>query len=490
MIQKDNWLELLSPTGGGATGATGPTGAGGVISYFGSFWDTTTQVNTNGPTGANAMTFNNTDPISNGVSIASGSRITFAHEGVYNIQFSAQFEKTDSGTDIVDIWFKKNGTNVSNSNTKLTLTGNDSKYVPSWNFIVDADINDYYELYWSSADINMRILAQATQNNPSRPEIPSVILTVTPVINSEIGETGATGATGATGVTGATGLTGATGATGDAGATGATGITGTAGATGATGVTGVTGATGDAGATGATGNAGATGATGETGVTGATGATGPTGPTGDDGVFSTAEGTPPTGAVTGDVWFDPSSATMFVYYDGFWLESSSSALGETGQTGATGVTGVTGVTGPTGSSASDLTEWAAYTPTITADGGGFTLGNGVITGRYKQIGKTVFFLVKFVYGSTTNPGTGHWNFSLPVTAKDSNFTFTASILDDGASWYGGVGNGNYTGSTTNFAVITTNPNEALTGWVPVGNGGPFTWGTADNITISGSYEAA
>jgi hypothetical protein len=68
--------------------------------------------------------------------------------------------------------------------------------------------------------------------------------------------------------------------------------------------------------------------------------------------------------------------------------------------------------------------------------------------------------------------------------------FSAAILDDGASWYGGIGNGNYVGSTTNFAVITTNPNEALTGWVPVGNGGPFTWGTADNITISGSYEAA
>jgi hypothetical protein len=136
------------------------------------------------------------------------------------------------------------------------------------------------------------------------------------------------------------------------------------------------------------------------------------------------------------------------------------------------------------------TAWTVYTPTITADGGGFSLGNGVASGRYKQIGKTVFFHAKLVYGSTTSPGSGHWNFSLPVTAYDTNFTFSASILDSGVAWYGGIGNGNYTGSTTSFAVNVTSPNAGVSTWVVVGNGDPFTWGNADNITISGSYEAA
>jgi hypothetical protein len=187
------------------------------------------------------------------------------------------------------------------------------------------------------------------------------------------------------------------------------------------------------------------------------------------------------------------------------LEASSSALGETGPAGATGPTGanstvagptgatgasITGPTGATGASASDLTEWTAYTPTITPDSGTFTLGNGTLAGRYKQIGKTVFFYAKLIYGSTSAPGSGHWNFSLPVAAKDSNYTFSAAILNDGASWYGAIGNGNYTGSTTSFVVIFPSTNAALTHWEPVGNGGPFTWGTADNITISGSYEAA
>ena len=134
--------------------------------------------------------------------------------------------------------------------------------------------------------------------------------------------------------------------------------------------------------------------------------------------------------------------------------------------------------------------WTAYTPTITADGGGFSLQNGTVSGRYKQLGKTIHFYLKFTFGSTTNPGTGHWNFSLPVQAYNSNFTFSAAILDDSNAWYGGIGNGNYTGSTTSFAVIIPGTNASVTTWATVGNGGPFIWTTNDNITISGSYEVA
>ena len=156
----------------------------------------------------------------------------------------------------------------------------------------------------------------------------------------EAGVTGATGADGATGLTGEAGVTGNTGADGATGATGEAGATGAVGATGPTGEAGATGNTGATGATGVTGADGVTGAVGETGATGVTGvdgSTGPTGPTGADAIFSTNEGTPPTGAETGDAWFDPSSGTFFIYYDGFWLEASSSAYGETGPTGADGV---------------------------------------------------------------------------------------------------------------------------------------------------------
>lgn len=146
--------------------------------------------------------------------------------------------------------------------------------------------------------------------------------------------------------------------------------------------------------------------------------------------------------------------------------------------------------GSTATISIESTAWTSYTPTITADGGGFALNNGTLTGRYKQVGKTVFFKLKFIFGSTTAAGTGHWNFSLPVTAYDANFTFSAAILDSGIAWYGGIGNGNYTGSTSSFAVIIPGTSAAVTTWASVGNGGPFIWGSEDNITITGSYEAA
>jgi len=39
-------------------------------------------------------------------------------------------------------------------------------------------------------------------------------------------------------------------------------------------------------------------------------------------------------------------------------------------------------------------------------------------------------------------------------------------------------------------VIIPGTSASVTTWATVGNGGPFSWTSGDNITISGSYEAA
>ena len=142
--------------------------------YYISAFDTTTQTNP-GATFANAMTFNTT-AASNGIYITQSSRITFEHGGVYNIQFSAQVEKTDSGNDEIEIWLSKNGQNVDWSNTTLELSGNNVELVAAWNFVATFSSGDYCELYWHSNDIDMRILTRGTQSNPDRPSIPSIIL--------------------------------------------------------------------------------------------------------------------------------------------------------------------------------------------------------------------------------------------------------------------------------------------------------------------------
>lgn len=143
---------------------------------YGSFYSTETQTN---PTASlvNIMTFNET-AFSNGVSIVDNSKIKVTEPGIYNIQFSAQLDKIDSGSDDVDIWFRKNGDDIAWSNTQLTMTGNNVKLVAAWNIFEEANENDYYQIAWSSADHDMRIYAQGTQSTPTRPGIPSVILTI------------------------------------------------------------------------------------------------------------------------------------------------------------------------------------------------------------------------------------------------------------------------------------------------------------------------
>jgi hypothetical protein len=148
----------------------------GSSSWHGSFYDTADQTN---PVASqvNKMRLNTTD-FASGVSIVSNSRITIANAGVYNIAFSAQFDKTDSGDDVVDIWLCKNGDPVANTNTQMTLVGNNGKHVAAWNFLVKANAGDYYELCWSSPDTAVFINYVTTQSSPTRPATPSVILTV------------------------------------------------------------------------------------------------------------------------------------------------------------------------------------------------------------------------------------------------------------------------------------------------------------------------
>jgi hypothetical protein len=146
---------------------------------YGSFYDTTTQTN---PVAniARSMSFNSTD-ITNGVSI-SGSTSPFntyiktENAGIYNIQFSAQVDKTDGGTDDIVIWLRKNGIDLTDTATTLTLPTNNSKVVAAWNWFVSSATGDYYQIIWRSDDTDLRLLAEPISIN--HPGIPSVILTV------------------------------------------------------------------------------------------------------------------------------------------------------------------------------------------------------------------------------------------------------------------------------------------------------------------------
>ena len=173
-----------APGTNGFNGQNGQNGLNGLVPAYGSFRDTTTQqvdfINT-----PKAMTFNQITPGVNGVSASGvavefGSRITVARTGTYNVQFSAQLTKTDSGNDIMDIWLRRNGVDVPISNSEITITAS-LRQVATSNYIIDLAAGDYVELMYSSADIATRILAIAPGTSPTRPAGPSVTVAITQV---------------------------------------------------------------------------------------------------------------------------------------------------------------------------------------------------------------------------------------------------------------------------------------------------------------------
>jgi hypothetical protein len=226
--------------------------------YWGAFWSDVDQTNA-GATSVNLMTVNNSDPNNNDVVIgATSSQIKVLNDGVYNIQFSAQVDKTDGGKDTIDIWFLKNGVNIPDSNSIYTMEGNPDKIIAALNFMLELNANDYIEIAWHSADLNMFLHHDAAGASPTRPETPSVIITVQQVMNTMEGPQGAQGPTGAQGPQGTSGTNGAQGAQGTPGTPGgAQGSQGQQGAQGPPG--GPQGAQGPQGNQGNQGNQGPAG---------------------------------------------------------------------------------------------------------------------------------------------------------------------------------------------------------------------------------------
>jgi hypothetical protein len=167
----------------------GRRGGKWINSPYGAFQDSTDQTAANTTT-AYAVTFDTTD-FSNGVNLSDSSRLNVAQAGIYNLQFSLQFQNTTNDGQDVDVWFRKNGTNIDNSNSRFHLTerkstGDPSHLIAALNFFVSLAANDYVEIMWRPTDIGVSLEHFATSSTPTRPAIPSVIATITFVSNLSI----------------------------------------------------------------------------------------------------------------------------------------------------------------------------------------------------------------------------------------------------------------------------------------------------------------
>ncbi len=146
--------------------------------YYGSFYSSLDQ--TDGTTPHLMYCENTAD--ADGVSMELGvegkkSQVTFANAGTYNIQFSAQLHNTGGGGsgNTVNIWFKLNGNNIADSNTKVTVPSNVPYLVAAWNFIISVAAGDYVEIAWFTDNSN--IILEHENVTATTPAVPSVIIT-------------------------------------------------------------------------------------------------------------------------------------------------------------------------------------------------------------------------------------------------------------------------------------------------------------------------
>jgi len=194
-----------------------------VTPKWGAFYSTVTQSN---PT-ANVihyMTVNVADTNNNSVqgynADASGNyqAIQVLTQGVYNIQFSAQVTHSNSSLDFLQIWLRKNGSDLTETNSSISVSNNGEDGVAAWNWVLKLAANDYVSIMWASNMTAISLPARAAQTSPYvSPAIPSVIMTVTQVMNTAPGPQGIQGPAGPTGPAGPQGPTGPQGPQGPQG---------------------------------------------------------------------------------------------------------------------------------------------------------------------------------------------------------------------------------------------------------------------------------
>ena len=153
---------------------------------YGQFSDDTDQAATTIGT-ENILGLNTTD-LSNNVYLSNGDRINFRNAGKYAIQFSIQVVNSTNDTQSVDIWFKKNGSNIAASNSKFGIkprksSGADSQLIAATMVFFDLAANDYIQLAWRPTDIDVSFehfaaVSASAGVTPAIPETPTAFVTV------------------------------------------------------------------------------------------------------------------------------------------------------------------------------------------------------------------------------------------------------------------------------------------------------------------------
>jgi hypothetical protein len=137
-----------------------------------------------GITSENLVTFN-TPLIEQAIEVRSNSQIWFEYPGQYLVTVKLLFANRGNNNQIIEVWAKDSTANYPLSNTRVDIDARRTGSI--WShavvtitgiFTVDDPDNDYLAIAWWSDGADVFLEHYGTGTNPTRPAIPSVILTV------------------------------------------------------------------------------------------------------------------------------------------------------------------------------------------------------------------------------------------------------------------------------------------------------------------------
>lgn len=137
-----------------------------------------------GTTAANIVTYNQ-PVITQGVEVRDGSEIWFEATGQYLVTFSLQVTNRSNAAQTFEVWAGYNGSDYPLSNTRFDIDAR--KSLSEWTHIVPAisgiftvtnPSTEYLTIKWWASSTEVFLEHYAANTSPTRPAIPSVILTV------------------------------------------------------------------------------------------------------------------------------------------------------------------------------------------------------------------------------------------------------------------------------------------------------------------------
>lgn len=149
--------------------------------YYGSFY-CTLGLDPASTTEAYAVGYNTTIK-ANGISIVDGTEITFAHPGVYRLEWNLQFRNQDASSEHdASVWIRKNGSNVTASKGVIAVPARRGQVnghtIGAWSWVSEISAGDNIQLMLNVNSTDVDLFVFGAGSSPTSPTSPCTQLWV------------------------------------------------------------------------------------------------------------------------------------------------------------------------------------------------------------------------------------------------------------------------------------------------------------------------